>query len=86
MVAGTSAVIVSGVIAGRPTIGLSPFVAYLGGAGIIAARLARDPGVAPHRALLALGICHWSYGLGFWRGVFWALRGKRFENRPRGHR
>jgi len=51
-----------------------------------AVRLARDPGVAPHRAFAVLEICHWSYGAGFWAGVARALRGRPFDTRPRGHR
>ena len=41
-------------------------------AGVLAggaARAGRAPGVAPHRAFAVLEICHWSYGVGFWRGV-----------------
>lgn len=49
----------------------------------IGLRLAADPGVAPHRAAGAMLICHWSYGLGFWRGVFRIARGRSFDHRPR---
>lgn len=46
----------------------------------------REDGVAPHRALAAVEICHWSYGFGFWRGLMrFALR-RRFDNQPSGHR
>lgn len=50
------------------------------------ARVARDPGVAPHHAILAVETCHWAYGLGFWRGVFRAALGIPFTSRPKGHR
>jgi len=46
----------------------------------------RQPGVAPHRAFAAAEICHWSYGVGFWRGIGSIVRGRPFENRPKGHR
>jgi hypothetical protein len=51
-----------------------------------AARIARAPGVAPHRAFGALMVCHWSYGAGFWRGIVRIALGRSFDSRPRGHR
>ena len=86
MVGGTATVLLGGLIAWRPLLALSPLLAYAVGAGVVATRLSHEPGVTPHRAFLALAICHWSYGAGFWRGVSWALRGKHFESRPQGHR
>lgn len=86
MVAGVAVVALGASVCGRPGLGLAPVVLYGAGAGAAAAHIGRAPGVAPHRALLALSICHWSYGLGFWRGIGWALRGRPFENRPGGHR
>lgn len=53
------------------------------GAGL---SLGRSEGVAPHRAALATAICHWSYGIGFWRGVGRVIVGRGFDNRPMGHR
>jgi glycosyltransferase involved in cell wall biosynthesis len=55
----------------------------LGGAALW---LGREPGVAPHRAWLALETCHWSYGAGFWSGITRVLTGRSFDSRPRGHR
>jgi GT2 family glycosyltransferase len=58
-------------------------------AGVLAggaARAGRAPGVASHRAFAALEICHWSYGVGFWRGVGRVARRRPFDVRPRGHR
>ena len=49
---------------------------------VVALRIGRDPGVAPHRAFGALEVCHWSYGLGFWSGVARMLAGRGFESRP----
>jgi hypothetical protein len=68
---------------GRLGRGLLPVAAYAAGAGVVGARLSRDPGVAPHRAAAALAICQWTYGLGFWAGVYRILRGRPFEARPR---
>jgi glycosyltransferase involved in cell wall biosynthesis len=45
-----------------------------------------DPGVAPHRAFAAVEICHWSYGLGVWRGFGRWASGRGFTSRPHGHR
>lgn len=61
-------------------------VVYTAATSVAAMRVANDPGVAPHRAGVALAICHWTYGAGFWAGVAGALRGRPFDARPRGHR
>ena len=53
-------------------------------AGAVA--MGRQPGVAPHRAWLALETCHWSYGVGFWSGLARLARGRPFDTRPSGHR
>ena len=53
---------------------------------VIALRLGREPGVAPHRAFLALEACHWSYGIGFWSGVQRIVRRRGFDSRPAGSR
>jgi len=65
---------------------LLPFVGYGAGAGALAMRMGEAPGVAPHRAFAALAICHWGYGIGFWRGIGRILTGRPFESRPKGHR
>lgn len=82
LVAGGVAWTGAGVLARRRW-SAGPATAYLVGAGLVAGRLARDPGVAPHRALGALAICHWAYGLGFWAGVGRIVRGRPFDSRPR---
>jgi glycosyltransferase involved in cell wall biosynthesis len=86
LVAGTAGAIVVGAARGRVWLGAAPLAAYTMGAGAVALRLARDPGVAPHRAGAALAICHWAYGLGFWSGVSRIVRGRPFDSRPRGAR
>jgi hypothetical protein len=35
---------------------------------------------------LAIQICHWAYGLGFWRGASRHVRRLPFDSRPSGHR
>lgn len=73
-------------------LGRRPFVRValplLHGAAVAATALSisDDAGVAPHEAAIALGTCHWSYGMGFWSGVGRILRGKPFDSRPRRHR
>lgn len=59
-----------------------PFAGYAGAASGVALSLSRTPGVAPHRALLALATCHWTYGAGFWAGVGRILTGRAFDTRP----
>ena len=48
-----------------------------------ALRLSDDPGVAPHRAFAVLETCHWSYGVGFWSGLWRVVTGRRFDPKPR---
>lgn len=58
-------------------------------AGVLATgslSMGRQPGVAPHRAWLALETCHWSYGVGFWSGLARLVRRRAFDTRPSGHR
>jgi GT2 family glycosyltransferase len=70
----------------RPVVAVLPVAGYAAGASLAALRLADDPGVAPHRALAVLGLCHWGYGVGFWRGMGRIVVGRPFDSRPRGHR
>lgn len=55
-------------------------------AASVARKLARQPGVRFDDAFAAIMICHWSYGVGFWRGISRILRGRGFDTRPHGHR
>ena len=70
----------------RPTVALALPAAYAAGASVMAVRLSREPGVQAGRALGALVICHWSYGIGFWAGIGRIVRGRPFDARPRGPR
>ena len=65
---------------------LFPTISWLVLVGSGGAALAREPGVDAGRAAAAVGICHWSYGVGFWAGVGRWLRGKSWDTSPTGHR
>jgi len=82
MVAASTVAIAGGVALRRPLVALAPLVAYSTGTAAVAYKLSDNPGVAPHRAALALGTCHWAYGLGFWSGVGRIVRRKPFDSRP----
>ena len=86
MVAGTVVAVATGAALRRPGVAAAPAVAYGLGAGVVALRLGAEPGVAPHRALAALSLCHWGYGLGFWAGVGRIVTGRPFDHHPRGRR
>jgi succinoglycan biosynthesis protein ExoA len=70
----------------HPFIATLPAVGYAAGAAAVGLRIADEPGVAPHRAVATLAICHWGYGLGFWRGMGRIVRRRPFDVRPRGPR
>jgi glycosyltransferase involved in cell wall biosynthesis len=59
---------------------------HLGVVAGIALRESDQPGVAPHRTVVAIETMHWSYGMGLWSGLFRILRGAGFESRPSAHR
>jgi len=86
LVAGTVAAMAVGVATRKPALALAPIATWCALAGVAAAGMADDPGVAPHRAFGALAICHWGYGLGFWRGLGRILTGRPFDARPRNGR
>jgi len=71
---------------GYPWLSPVPFVVYVIAALIIGFRMSRERGVTPHRVAMALAICHWCYGLGFWRGVGRIVTFRRFDNSPKGGR
>lgn len=65
---------------------LAPPLAWLAGASAVSARLGRQPGVAPHRVLGALALCHWGYGAGLWAGLGRIVTGRPFDRSPKGGR
>lgn len=63
-----------------------PFVTYSIGALAVGFWMSKERGVTPHRVAIAISICHWCYGLGFWRGVFRIVTFRGFDARPKGGR
>jgi glycosyltransferase involved in cell wall biosynthesis len=86
MVAGAAAWTFVFGVRGRWVLAAAPVLVYTAGAGAVSMRIGDQPGVAPHRVLIALSVCHWGYGVGFWRGVGRILTGRPFDNRPKGGR
>lgn len=82
MVAGAAATVTVAAASRRPGVAIAPVAGYLATTAALGWRFGADPGVAPHRASLALGICHWAYGLGFWAGVGRIVTGRPFDSRP----
>jgi succinoglycan biosynthesis protein ExoA len=75
-----------GIVLGRGGWRLGVPAAHATACGVVALRLGAAPGVGPQRAFGAMEICHWSYGIGFWRGLARGLSGRGFVTRPGGHR
>lgn len=73
-------------VAGVAYVAPLPFIAYAVAAIALGSRFARQRGVTWHRAALALAICHWTYGLGLWRGVGRIIFRRPFDSRPKGGR
>ena len=86
LVAGTAGAAAVGLATKRPLVAAAPLAAWSALAGAAALKMGEDSGVAPHRAFGALAICHWGYGLGFWRGLGRILTGRPFDARPRTRR
>lgn len=70
----------------RPEWSVAPVIVYVLGAAAVGTALARDPGVAPHRAAAAVATCHWAYGFGLWSGLARIVRQRPFDSRPAGRR
>jgi glycosyltransferase involved in cell wall biosynthesis len=82
MVAGSAAWVAVALARRHPVVALLPLAGYAGSALVVGTQLGDDPGVAPHRAAAVLAICHWGYGIGFWRGVGRIVAGRPFDARP----
>jgi glycosyltransferase involved in cell wall biosynthesis len=74
------------VLIGFPLLGPLPFVLYCLIAIAIGLRMSKSSGVLPFDAAYALTICHWCYGIGFWRGIFRIVTFQKFDTRPKGGR
>jgi succinoglycan biosynthesis protein ExoA len=72
-----------GIVVGRRAARVAVPVAHAAVVCVAATRLAEAPGVAPHRAIAATLVCHWTYGFGFLRGIGRILSGRSFDQRPR---
>ena len=84
MVAATATWVSVSLLRRHPVVAVLPVVGYAAAAGAVGLRIAEEPGVAPHRAFGTLAICHWGYGLGFWRGMGRIARRRPFDVRPGG--
>ena len=78
--------VISTALIGPRWIAPLPFAGYGVAAAMIGIRMSSVRGVTPHRVAIALSICHWCYGIGFWRGVGRIITGRKFDTRPRGGR
>ena len=74
------------VLTGRALLAPLPFVLYCTCAIAIGFRMSKQSGVTPFDVATALTICHWSYGFGFWRGIFRIVTLRKFDIKPKGGR
>ena len=86
MVAGTFAWVLLMLITGNILLLPIPFITYLVAALVIGFKMSKVRGVTPHRVAISLSICHWCYGLGFWRGVGRIITFRKFDLRPKSGR
>lgn len=75
------AVTAVGVVTRKPLL-LAPAVGHAALCAGLGVSLSKEPGVDPARAAAVTAICHWTYGAGFWRGLFRLLTGRGFDRRP----
>ncbi len=68
-------------VAARGPARFTVVAAHTAAVGAASLHLGRARDTAPHRVAAVVGICHWSYGFGFWNGMFRALRGRPFDSR-----
>lgn len=73
-------------LAGRGLWRLGPPAAHAGFCALAAWKMSGEPGARLPETFAVMESCHWSYGLGFWTGLWRAIRGRVFDARPRGHR
>ena len=83
LVGGCVGGVVASLVTGRKRWALTPIGTYATAVAAGSLAAGTDPGVAPHRAAAAFGICHWAYGLGFLNGVGRIVTGRPFDSRPR---
>lgn len=78
--------VVLSVLVGCVWVAPLPFAAYVLAATLVGIRMSTERGVTPHRVAIALSICHWCYGVGFWRGIGRIVTRREFDSRPKGGR
>ena len=86
MVAGSASWAAVSLARRRPVVATLPLIGYAGAAVVGASTIARAPGVRLRHAATAIALCHWGYGLGFWRGIGRIVTGRPFDAHPSGHR
>jgi succinoglycan biosynthesis protein ExoA len=70
----------------RPLWVILPFASYLLLAVVLSLRMAKSRYPGALRIALALAICHWTYGAGFWRGIGRIVSFRKFDTMPRNKR
>ena len=71
---------------GMPLLIAVPFLAYVIAAITVGIQLSKKQKSDARLVALAISICHWCYGVGFWRGVFRIVTLRRFDTKPKGGR
>jgi len=71
---------------GMPLLIALPFFIYAIAAILVGIKLSKKQKSDARLVALALSICHWCYGVGFWRGVFRIITFRKFDTRPKGGR
>jgi glycosyltransferase involved in cell wall biosynthesis len=63
-----------------------PYLAYITSIWAIALRMSKGKETTPSKVAIAMSICHWCYGFGFWRGCIRIATFRKFDTRPKGGR
>ena len=77
---------IGGLVLGRGWWRISPPALHLVAVGVASTRIAVSRSERTHMVAAAIWISHWSIGCGLIAGMWRIVRGRPFENRPRGHR
>jgi glycosyltransferase involved in cell wall biosynthesis len=78
MVLGSCLWVILSISLGYVNFAATPFILYAAAALVIGLKLKKGSGVNALRSALALTICHWCYGAGFWRGIFRVATFRKF--------
>jgi glycosyltransferase involved in cell wall biosynthesis len=77
---------VATILLGSPLWIVTPFFVYLIGALTIGLKLQQTKKNSIVDLVKAISICHWCYGLGFWRGIFRIVTFRKFDIQPQNGR